>query len=275
MTGLNHLLLPAQSRGVRVRTVALPVEHGGWGLSLEPVALGVLVAPSLPGLFLAAATLAAFLARHPLKLVMADRRRGRRFPRTRAAERFALLYAMTASLSLLAAIKTAASYELLLPLVLAAPLALIQLAYDRLSRSRALLAELAGATAMASVAASIALALGLPRALSFGLWAILAARFAPSILYVRARLKTLHGGRPSTAGVIIAHALALSAAVALAWADVVPVLAVVAISLLLLRALYGLSGHDGAVSAKQVGIRELVFGAMTVLAVALGHHFNL
>ena len=27
---------------VRVRTVALPVEHGGWGLTLEPVALGLL-----------------------------------------------------------------------------------------------------------------------------------------------------------------------------------------------------------------------------------------
>src|SRR5437764_14320935 len=95
---------------VRLKTIALPVEHGGWGLSLEPVALGLLVAPSLPGLFLSVATLAAFLARHPLKLIMADRRRGRRFARTPVAERFVLLYILIATLSLLAAIKTVSSY---------------------------------------------------------------------------------------------------------------------------------------------------------------------
>ena len=33
---------------VRVKTVALPNEHGGWGLLLEPVALGLLVVPSWP-----------------------------------------------------------------------------------------------------------------------------------------------------------------------------------------------------------------------------------
>lgn len=66
--------------GVRVRTVALPVEHGGWSLTLEPVALGLLVAPSRAGFLLAVATVGAFLLRHPLKIVADDRRRGRRGP---------------------------------------------------------------------------------------------------------------------------------------------------------------------------------------------------
>jgi hypothetical protein len=35
-----------------VRLVALPAEHGGWGLLLEPIALGLAVAPSLAGTFL-------------------------------------------------------------------------------------------------------------------------------------------------------------------------------------------------------------------------------
>jgi hypothetical protein len=30
----------------RLRSVALPSEHGGWGLTLEPAVLGLLVAPS-------------------------------------------------------------------------------------------------------------------------------------------------------------------------------------------------------------------------------------
>ena|SRR5438045_2599608 len=35
-----------RASSVRIRLVALPVEHGGWGLTLEPIALGLLLAPS-------------------------------------------------------------------------------------------------------------------------------------------------------------------------------------------------------------------------------------
>jgi hypothetical protein len=260
---------------VRVRNIALPVEHGGWGFTLEPVALGLLVAPSLPGLFLAMATLAAFLARHPLKLVMADRRRGRRFARTHVAERFALIYILIAALSLLAAIKAAISYEFLSPLLFAAPFALIQLLFDRLSRSRALLPELAGVTAMAAIASSIALANGWTRGVAFGLWAVLAARVVPTILYVRARLKALHGQVASTGTVITMHVLALVIVLALAWMKLTPALAIIAFLILLARVLFGFSGRDRAARAKQIGIRELGFGAMTVATIALGHYFNL
>src|SRR5205085_11943807 len=154
---------------VRLKTVALPVEHGGWGLSLEPVVLGLLVAPCWPGLFFAVATVGAFLARHPLKIVAGDRRRGRRFPRTPVAERFALLYAVAAALGLLAAIKTAVGVEFLLPLALSAPLVSVQLIYDAKGRSRELLPEVAGSIAMASVAASVALAGGWTLAAALGL----------------------------------------------------------------------------------------------------------
>ncbi|HKC65199.1 MAG TPA: YwiC-like family protein [Pyrinomonadaceae bacterium] len=261
--------------GVRVRNIALPVEHGGWGFSLEPVLVGLLVAASLPGLFLAVATMAAFLARQPLKMVMGDRRRGRRLRRTPVAERFSLLYSTISLLSFLAAIETATSYEFLLPILLAAPLALVQLVYDRASRSRALLPELAGATAMASIASSMALAALWPRAAAFGLWAILAARVVPTILYVRARLGTLHGRKASKGVVITMHILALIAVLTLAWIKLVPALAIIALLILLVRALFGFSGYDRAVNAKQIGIRELGFGATMVIAIALGHYFNL
>jgi YwiC-like protein len=172
---------------VRVRTVALPTEHGGWGLTLEPVMLGLLVAPSIAGLFLAVATLGAFLARHPLKLVAGDRRRGRRFPRTVVAQRFVLLYGVVALAGLLAASATAVNYQFLLPLLLAAPFATVQLAFDATGRSRALAPELAGSFGLAAVSTSIALSAGWPLPAAFGLWAVLAARVVPTILYVRAR----------------------------------------------------------------------------------------
>ena len=60
------------------RPVVIPAEHGGWGFMLEPVLLGLLVAPSPAAGLFALATIAAFLLRHPLKLTLADRRRGLR-----------------------------------------------------------------------------------------------------------------------------------------------------------------------------------------------------
>ena len=63
------------------RSVALPTEHGGWGLTLEPVLLGMIVAPSVAGLALGGAAFLAFVARTPVKVVLVDRYRHRR-PRT-------------------------------------------------------------------------------------------------------------------------------------------------------------------------------------------------
>jgi hypothetical protein len=260
----------AAGTGVRVRTVALPVEHGGWGLTLEPVLLGMLVAPTLAGLFISVATVGAFLARHPLKIVVGDRRRGRRFARTAVAERFATLYVLVAAAGLLFALATADGYSFLWPLLFAAPLAAVQLFYDAKGDSRALWPELAGATALAGVATSIALAGGWSNAPAYGLWAVLAARTVTAILYVRARLHRLHGRHSSGAPVIAEHAAALGVIAALARASVVPVSAVAALVVLLLRAVHGLAEDNPRVTGKRIGIREIVFGALTVALVAIG-----
>src|SRR3989304_8628992 len=60
---------------VRMRLVALPAEHGGWGLLMEPIALGLAVAPTAAGAVLGPAALGGVLARHPPKIALADRRR--------------------------------------------------------------------------------------------------------------------------------------------------------------------------------------------------------
>ena len=51
------------------RAVGLPSEHGGWGLTLEPVLLGLLAAWSVAGAALGVAAFLAFLVRTPAKLV--------------------------------------------------------------------------------------------------------------------------------------------------------------------------------------------------------------
>jgi hypothetical protein len=260
--------------GVRLKTVALPVEHGGWGLSLEPIVLGLTLAPSISGAFLALAVMSAFLARHPLKLTVADYRRGKRFPRTPVAERFVLLYGIIAVISFIAAIKIG-PLQMMWPLALAAPFACVQLVYDSLGRSRRLLPELAGSCSMAAVASSLALAGGWRPAVAFALWGVLAARVLPTIMYVRARLMLVHGRMPARTPVLVLHLAALAAVLTLAFLGLTPWLAVFAFLALLLRAVFGLSKHRQQMSAKQVGIRELCFGAMTVFAVIIGHTFRL
>ena len=262
------------TNGVRVKTVALPTEHGGWGITLEPVLLGLLVAPSTAGAGLALATVGAFLARHPFKIVAGDRRRGRRFARTPVAERFTILYACVALAGFAFALLKAQGFAFLLPLALAAPLALVQLWEDAAGRSRGLLPELAGSIAMGSVAASIALAGGASWTLALGLWVVLAARFVPAILYVRARLDVLHGKAESRLPSLVAHAAALAIVAALAYARVLPLLAVVVMALLLARALYGFA-RQWPSTAKRVGFGEIAFGALTVIAVAVGVVFGL
>ncbi|MCB0972737.1 MAG: YwiC-like family protein, partial [Acidimicrobiales bacterium] len=61
--------------------MAMPTEHGGWGLTLEPVVLGLLVAPSIAGTCIGLAAIVAFLARTPLRIVLVDLRRRRWLPR--------------------------------------------------------------------------------------------------------------------------------------------------------------------------------------------------
>ncbi|MBA3850149.1 MAG: hypothetical protein C0502_09165, partial [Opitutus sp.] len=75
------------------RSLVLPREHGSWSLAFEPVALGLLVAFSSAGAWLALAAAAGFFVRRPLKLAAtlpsAD-------PRRAAAVRWTLLFAALA-----------------------------------------------------------------------------------------------------------------------------------------------------------------------------------
>lgn len=260
----------SESRPTRVRPVALPMEHGGWGLTLEPAALGLLVAPSWAGCFLALAAVVAFLARHPLKIIAGDRRRARRFPRTALAEKFALLYSLIAAASFVAAIATASDYRFLFIIAAAAPLAAAQLYFDLSGRSRRLLPELAGSVAMAAVAACVALAGGWTFTPALALSAAIAARFISSIIYVRAMLAKLHGKPVAARTSLFAHVVALVCIVALVAGKLLPLVAILPFTLMLLRAGRGLCVTRAGLTARHVGFDEIGYGVLTVLIIAAG-----
>ncbi len=177
----------AVGRRSMLRAVAVPAEHGGWSLTLEPVLLGLLVAWSWAGLALGGAALLGFVARTPLKLVLVDRFRGRWLDRTRLAARVAAVeLAVLVGLAAVAVALGASGFWW--PLIVAGPLIAVELWFDMRSRSRRLVPELCGTVGISSMAAVIALADGAETSLALGLWAVVAARSAAAIPYVRTQL---------------------------------------------------------------------------------------
>jgi YwiC-like protein len=274
MTSDSSTVAPATRLGagvqpVRLKSVALPVEHGGWGMLGEPLVLGLLLAPSAAGLGVGLAAAFAFLARHPMKLAISDWRQGRRTTRTLAAERFVWLYAGLAAAGLALAARAPAGWWW--PLALAAPLALLQLLHDVRNQGRQLLPELGGGIALASIVAAVLLASGWSLAASLAAWAIVAVKAAGAILYVRARLRCDRGLEFGGPTVLLVHAIGLLLALGLAAAQQTPWLAAGAFVLLLARAAHGLSRFHRRVRPQAVGLAELAYGVAFVLLTALGY----
>lgn len=249
-----------------LRSVAMPTEHGGWSLTLEPVLLGLLVAWSWPGLALGFAALLAFLARTPLKVVLVDRWRGRWLDRTSVGARVAAVEVLLlVTLVVLAA--RGADGPFWWPLLAAAPLVAVELWFDMRSRSRRLLPELAGTVGIGSVAAAIALADGAENSLAVGLWVVVAARGAAAIPYARTQVMRTHGREHRRWHSDLAQAFAVVAA-AVAWGvDVVPLapfLAVVAVAVFNVGAV-----RAAPRPAKTIGLQQMFFGIAVVAVTAV------
>ena len=254
---------------VRLKTVALPAEHGSWGLVLEPILLGLLVGPSWGGALLAVAAFAAFLLRWPLKVAYAEWHRQRR-QRLVAAIKFIGLYGLIALVAFVGAVWLA-GWAMLLPLVLALPFGLIFLWYDLYNQSRSWQAELTAPVAFSAVATSLALIDGWSTGPAYALWGVLVARAIPSILYVRSRIRLERGKPHNTGWPVITHLIALIGVGGLIWLRFLPVLPIAAFLLLLGRAMVGLSQYRRPVSIKVVGFTEMGLGLLLVLSVALGY----
>lgn len=249
--------------------MALPSEHGSWGLALEPLVLGLLIAPSLAGLGLALGLLAAFLAHQPFQTAWRDRRKGKRYPRTRAAEVFVALYLAVSGFGGLWAL-VEIGWGPFLPLVLALPLGLLFVGASSRGEMHTAGVEILASLALAAGATAVALAGDASPWLAWALWPLVAARSVPAVLYVRARLRLERGESPPRIWAIGAHAVGLVlAGLVVLWTPV-PALALAAVTLLLLRALWGLSRWRRPARPWKVGLAEIGWGILFVLLIALG-----
>ena len=256
------------------RAVALPVEHGGWSFLIEPLILGLVVAPSVAGGWLALAAVAAFLARQPMKLAALDRRRGARYPRTALAEKFLAFYSIVALLAFGAAFSLSPT-AVLAPLALAAPFAVAALWRDFQGRGREALPEIAAGIALGASATAIIVAGRGAADIAWLAWALGAGRTITAVLYVRARVRVdrhlTEASRFALARpVLFVHALALLAAVFAARASLLSPIAASAFALLLLRTVYGLAPGQKPIRPQMLGVQEVVVGIACLCLFAIG-----
>jgi hypothetical protein len=108
---------------------------------------------------------------------------------------------------------------------------------------------------------------------SLALWAALGLRSVPSVLYVRARIRLDRGRNPSIVWPVVAHVLALVAAIALVSVDLLPALAIIAYAVLLARAVWFLSPQRPMIQIKTIGFIELGAGLFLVVTLAIGYAF--
>ncbi len=262
---VNQLNAPGQKP--TFRSVALPTEHGGWGFTLEPIILGLLVVPSAATWELAVAALAIFLARRPFKIVSTDLLRRRWLPRTSVAAVAAAIYGSLALAGIAGSIITADApfWE---PFAVALPLVAFALLADARSRSHTLAAELAGSAAMGSTVTAMALADGWDVLPAFGLWLVLIARGIAAIVLVRGQIRRVHGKPTLAPRIYGGQVVAVTIVVVAAIADAVPWISTVAIVGIALLAYVSL--RRPPVQARVVGWTQIGVGLVVVAVTAVG-----
>jgi hypothetical protein len=249
------------------RAVAIPSEHGGWGLTLEPALLGLLVVPSIAGGAIGLAAFLAFLVRTPLKTVLVDRVRHRELDRDRVARRIAA--AELGLLLVLVGVAFAlAGVEWCVPFLVALPLFLVELWFDARSRGRQLVPELCGAVGISAAVAAIALAGGEGYELAVALWLVLTARAVASVPFARVQVLRLRSVPPSTRPSDLAQLVGVIVAAIAAAVDDAVLLGAVAVVLLV--AVQFAWSRAPARPAKVVGFGQLGFGLAVVAATAIG-----
>ena len=267
--------MPATARWPTVRSVALPTEHGGWGLTLEPGILGVLLAPSVAGVLLAVAALLAFLLRTPLRLVLWRRLRpGERTStetgtaRKQLASQVAIVELLAIGFALAGTAALAEDPGWIWPLVVAMPMFAIAFHFDLRASSRHLVPEIVGSVAVAAVAAMGTLAGGGSGVLALGAWLILSARVFSSIPHVRAQVRRIHGREAPPGAGLIGDVAALGTAVVAVLLEPSLLMGAVAIGGLIVVQRSTLARPPRP--AKVLGVRQMALGFAVVGATAIG-----
>jgi hypothetical protein len=242
----------------------MPREHGSWSLALEPIALGLLLAPSVAGGCLAGATFAAFLARRPLKTVLDNSiPTARRHLARRALLGLGGLSGVLATLAY-----CFAEGRFILWLLPAVVLGAMFLWFDLRKAGREQAAEIFGSAAFAMITGAIVAASGRRSSAILVASFLMLARAVPTVLFVRAIVRGNKTGAFHPAAMLVSAIGAAAIATLLAVRDMMPILTVAPVLLLLTRAILFLGENRKLLRARTLGLQELIVGVLYVTTVA-------
>ena len=250
-----------------LKDVVMPKEHGSWSLAFEPIALGLLIAPSGGGGWLALALSAGFFARRPLRLSAHERQANRRAVAVTAL----MICALIALLSMTAAVWVGGTAWLgwLAPVAIAA---VVFAHFDRKGAGREEAAEIAGSAAFALVPGAIAILGGLTPWQALGVALLSLSRSVPSVLCVRSFLRAKKTGVRQNALALATACVAVASAAVLYARDLVPFFGLAFMLVLALRAFALLSIFRLPLRARTLGMTEAVLGVAFVAVIAIAWH---
>ena len=245
------------------RDILCPKEHGSWSLAFEPIALGLLVAPSVAGALLAVALSAVFFARRPLRLTVLERRP----ERCGSAGKALALCASVAVAAFAGAIAVAGVnwFGWLLPAAIAGGVFAF---FDARGEGREEFAELAGAAAFALTPMAFAAVAGLPTADAAALGVLMTARAVPSVATVRAFLRAAKTGVRRDSLALLATGAALVVAGYLVMRGVAPWFTLAAMLIFAARTVVLLVLIRPGWRARTLGMLETFLGLGFVLGLA-------
>lgn len=241
------------------RDVIQPKEHGSWSLALEPVALGLLVAPSPAGLVLSAAVITGFLLRRPMKLAWRETSPARR-TRARNVVFAGGIFALAALLTS-AALSPAPLWPwMLLPALLGG----VFLVCDLSNSGREAAAEVAGAGAFACVPGLFVVVGGGAPFVVIALGLTMLARALPTVWLVRLVIRSRKLGRAVPLSALLPSFAAAAFAGVAGLRGMIPTLAAVAIGALFVRAIFYCTPAARGFRARTIGFCELGFGLVFI-----------
>lgn len=259
---------------VRLKGIALPIEHGSWGFLFEPLLAGLLIAPSFAAIWNSLLIIGAFLMRQPLKVWLTDLKAQKKLPQTAAAIKFTFIYGIIFLVGLTGSLYFV-KLNSFLPFLLISPLVIYQIYCDASRQSRNLLPEITGAIAISSSIAVIALADNRTFISSFALWLIFIARLISSIIYVRNRLRLEKGKEYSFITNFLTNLMAVLFIGYLTFVGLSSILTLLMFLILFGRSIWGLSPYRKKVKAMKIGIWEVIYGTLTALSVVFGYYLQI
>lgn len=264
MAGMSTLAgsLPRPAR-ISFHSVLWPKEHGSWSLALEPIVLGLLIAPSWSGAWFGLAAFAVFLARRPLRAGVAETKPDRRTAAWQALAACAAVAFCAAVIAFRSA--RAETFGWLMPSVVGGA---VFLAFDLRRDGREQIAEVAGAFAFACLTAVLVSLGNRPGVVAAAAGAVMLARSVPTVLVVREFLRE-RKSRSASSPLALFLALAAAAVVAaLHRRGEAPLVAVGLGGLLAARAAVLFFARP-AVRASTLGMFEVVLGIVFVVGCGL------